>query len=195
MRRIRSLTILAFAILLATTAASAQTLDKNLTDGLKSISPLEAYDIVKTLASPEFAGRLTGHPGYTAAAEWAARKLESWGLTPISGKDRYLQPYPSPHTVIDKAEMSILLPEGKPEAGKAPAFKEMKLTPEKDFLPLLFSDSGDRTAETVFAGWGISAPDLGYDDYAGLDVKGKFVICFRGTPDGADRRFENHDQH
>ena len=194
MRRIRSLTILAFAILLATTAASAQTLDKNLKDGLKSISPPEAYDIVKTLASPEFAGRLTGHPGYTAAAEWAARKLESWGLKPISGKDRYLQPYPSPYTVIDKAEMTVFLPEGKPEPGKTPSFKEMKLVPEKDFLPLLYSDSGDRTAETVFAGWGISAPDIGYDDYAGLDVKGKFVICFRGTPD-PDKKYQIHDEH
>jgi hypothetical protein len=175
-------------------ASFAQTPDKNLQDMLKSISPSEAYDIVKTLASPEFAGRLTGHPGYTAAAQWAARKLESWGLKPVSGRDRYLQPYPSPYTVIDKAEMTILLPEGKPDAGKAPSFKEMKLVPEKDFLPLLYSDSGDRTAEMVFAGWGISAPDIGYDDYAGLDVKGKFVICFRGTPD-ADRKYQVHDEH
>ncbi|OGD15249.1 MAG: hypothetical protein A2W20_06765 [Candidatus Aminicenantes bacterium RBG_16_66_30] len=193
MVRIRPFAALALVLAIAA-AAPAQTVDKNLQAGLKVISPAEAYDIVKTLASPEYAGRLTGHPGYTAAAEWAARKLEAWGLKPISGKDRYLQPYPSPYTVVDKAEMSVLLPEGKPEAGKAPAFKEMKLTPEKDFLPLLFSDSGDRTAETVFAGWGISAPDLGYDDYAGLDVQGKFVVCFRGTPSD-DRRFQVHDEH
>jgi hypothetical protein len=183
-----------FLVLLLSTASPSQTLDKNLQDGLKSISASEAYDIVKTLASPEFAGRLTGHPGYTAAAQWAARKLDSWGLKPVSGKDRYLQPYPSPYTVIDKAEMTILLPEGKPDAGKAPSFKEMKLVPEKDFLPLLYSDSADRTAETAFAGWGISAPDIGYDDYAGLDVKGKFVICFRGTPD-ADKKYQVHDEH
>ena len=193
MLKIRPFTALFFVLLLST-ASPSQTLDKNLQDGLKSISASEAYDIVKTLASPEFAGRLTGDPGYTAAAKWAARKLESWGLKPVSGKDRYLQPYPSPYTVIDKAEMTILLPEGKPDAGKAPSYKEMKLVPEKDFLPLLYSDSADRTAETVFAGWGISAPDIGYDDYAGLDVKGKFVICFRGTPD-ADKKYQYHDEH
>jgi Peptidase family M28 len=185
----------AFTLFLCLVAVlSAQTPDRNLQAGLKAISPAEAYDIVKTLASPEYAGRLTGHPGYTAAAEWAARKLEAWGLKPLSGKDRYLQPYPSPYTVIDKAEMSILLPEGQPEAEKAPAFKEMKLQPEKDFLPLLYSASADRTAEAVFAGWGISAPDLGYDDYAGIDVRGKFVLCFRGTPDG-DRKWQVHDEH
>lgn len=193
MRRIRPLITLTLAFFLATQAAG-QTSDKNVQGGLAAISAPEAYDIVKTLASPEFAGRLTGHPGYTAAAQWAARKLESWGLRPVSGKDRYLQPYPSPYTVVDKAEMTLLLPEGKPDPAKGQAYKEMKLVPEKDFLPLLFSASGDRTAEAVFAGWGISAPEIGYDDYAGLDVKGKFVICFRGTPDG-DRKYQHYDEH
>ena len=193
MLRSRPFRALAFALCVAA-ALPAQTLDKNLQAGLKAISPAEAYDIVKTLASPEYAGRLTGHPGYTAAADWAARKFEAWGLKPISGKDRYLQPYPSPYTVIDKAEMSVFLPEGKVEAGQAPAFKEMKLAAEKDFLPLLYSASGDRTAATVFAGWGISAPDLGYDDYAGIDVRGKFALCFRGTPSD-DQKYQVHDEH
>lgn len=190
----RPAAFLAFLLLAATAVATAQTPDKNLQAGLKAISPAEAYDIVKTLASPEYAGRLTGHPGYTAAAQWAAQKLAAWGLKPVSGKEGFLQPYPSPYTVIEKAEMSVFLPEGQAEAGKERAFKEMKLAPEKDFLPLLFSASADRTAGTVFAGWGISAPDLGYDDYAGLDVGGKFVLCFRGTPDG-DRKWQAHDEH
>ncbi len=168
--------------------------DKNLRDGLASISPAETYDIVKTLARPEYAGRLTGAPGYTAAAQWAAKKLASWGLRPISGKDGYLQPYASPYTIIDKAEMTILLPEGPADPAKAPAYKEMKLVPEKDFLPLLYSASGDKTAETVFAGWGISAPEIGYDDYAGVDVKDRFVLCFRGTPDN-DPKYQRYDEH
>ncbi|MGZ5554354.1 MAG: M28 family peptidase, partial [Candidatus Aminicenantales bacterium] len=164
-------------------------------DGLASISPAETYDIVKTLARPEYAGRLTGHPGYTAAAQWAAKKLAAWGLKPISGKDGYLQPYASPYTIIDQAKMTILLPDSPADPAKAPAYKEMKLVPEKDFLPLLYSDSGDRTAETVFAGWGISAPEIGYDDYAGLEVKGKFVLCYRGTPDENDKRYQSYDEH
>ncbi|MEN6561807.1 MAG: M20/M25/M40 family metallo-hydrolase [Acidobacteriota bacterium] len=175
--------------------AAAQAPGQDLKDGLAAISPAEAYDIVKTLAGPEFAGRLTGHPGYAAAARWAAGKFAAWGLKPIPGKGGYLQPYPSPYTVVDKAEMTVFLPAGPPDPAKAPAYKEMKLVPEKDFLPLLYSDSGDRTADAVFAGWGISAPEIGYDDYAGLDVKGKFVLCFRGTPDGDDPRYQHHDEH
>ncbi|MGZ5497887.1 MAG: M28 family peptidase [Candidatus Aminicenantales bacterium] len=194
MLKIRSLGIFALVLLLAASSI-AQPPDKNLRDGLASISPAETYDIVKTLARPEYAGRLTGHPGYTAAAQWAAKKLAAWGLKPISGKDGYLQPYASPYTIIDKAEMTILLPDSPADPAKAPAYKEMKLVPEKDFLPLLYSDSGDRTAETVFAGWGISGPEIGYDDYAGLEVKGKFVLCYRGTPDENDKRYQSYDEH
>lgn len=194
MLKIRSLGIFALVLLLAASSI-AQPPDKNLRDGLASINPAETYDIVKTLARPEYAGRLTGHPGYTAAAQWAAKKLAAWGLKPISGKDGYLQPYASPYTIIDKAEMTILLPDSPADPAKAPAYKEMKLVPEKDFLPLLYSDSGDRTAETVFAGWGISAPEIGYDDYAGLEVKGKFVLCYRGTPDENDKRYQSYDEH
>lgn len=194
MPKIKTLGLAALLFLALALPSLPQTLDKNLETALKSITGLEAYDITKTLASPEFAGRLTGDAGYTAAAKWAARKLGTWGLRPIGPKEGYLQAYPSPCTIIDKAEMTILLPEGKPDPQKGPSYKEMKLVPEKDFLPLLYSDSGDRTAETVFAGWGISAPELNYDDYAGLDVKGKFVICFRGTPDN-DTKYQYHDEH
>src|SRR4030042_3145054 len=85
--------------------------------------------------------------------------------------------------------------EEKTWGAKEGTVKEGKLKPETEFLPLLFSDSGDRTADLIFAGWGICAPELGYDDYAGLDVEGRFVLCFRGTPDGSDRRYEPHDHH
>ncbi len=159
-------------------------LDKNLQPGFKVIDPIAAYNYVKKLASLEFAGRLTGHEGYTAAAKWAAEHFKRWGLKPMDDKNGYLQPYPSPYTLIDKAEMSFFIDN-----------KEVPLTVNEDFLPLLFSDNGDGRGTAVFAGWGIHAPDLGYDDYAGLDVKGKFVLCFRGTPDREDKRFLDHDHH
>ncbi|MFO7732909.1 MAG: M28 family peptidase [Candidatus Aminicenantes bacterium] len=175
---------LSFLVLALPGLALSQALDRDLEKALGSIRPMDAYEYTKTLASPQFAGRLTGHEGYTAAARWAAAKFRSWGLRSIASQEPFLQPYPSPYTIIDRAEMILLLPDGK----------EMKLAPERDFLPLLFADGGDRTAEAVFAGWGISAPEIGYDDYAGIDIKGKFVFCFRGTPDG-DRKYQHHDEH
>jgi len=184
--------ILIFSI---TVSFPLEKLDKNLEKGFSSIQPLESYYYCKTIASKEFAGRLTGHEGYSAAAKWAAKKFKEWGLKPLSQREGYLQAYPSPYTLVDQAELTLLLPEEKSDPNKEPVFKETKLEAGKDFLPLLFSDSGDNAAELVFGGWGISAPELGYDDYAGLDVKGKFILCFRGTPDEADKRYENYDQH
>jgi hypothetical protein len=174
--------------------AAAEKLTADVRSALDSIQPLEAYSYCKTLSSKKFAGRLTGHEGYTAAAKWAAAKFKEWGLKPLSRELGYLQPYPSPYVIIDRAEMTLFL-QDKSENAKETTAKEVNLEPEKEFLPLLFSDSGDRTAELIFAGWGISAPDLGYDDYAGLDVTGKFILCFRGTPDRSDRRFQPHDEH
>ncbi len=174
--------------------SAAEQLSADLRKALNSIQPMEAYSYCKMLSSEKFAGRLTGHEGYTAAARWAAAKFKEWGLRPLGGESGYLQPYPSPYVIIDQAEMTLLLEE-KSEGSKESEVKKVKLEPEKEFLPLLFSDSGDNTAEVAFAGWGISAPDLGYDDYAELDVAGKFVLCFRGTPDRADRRYEPHDHH
>ncbi len=186
--------ILGLITFLSAGPAAAEKLPADVQKAFNSIQPFDAYAITKTLASEKYAGRLTGHEGYTAAAKWAAGQFKQWGLRPFSRENGYLQPYVSPYVIVDKAEMILLLQE-KSAGAAEPAIKEIRLQPEKDFLPLLFSDSGDRTAELVFAGWGISAPELGYDDYAGVDVAGKFVLCFRGTPDSGDRRFESHDHH
>lgn len=182
-----ALTLALAGIAGAAEKTSPPKLDRDLQAAYETIKPMNGYEYTRTLASPGFAGRLTGHEGYTAAAKWAARKFGAWGLEPLSAKDGYLQAYPSPYTVVDRAEMTLFLPDGE-------AFKELKLVPERDFLPLLYTASGERTGDLVFAGWGISAPDLGYDDYAGLEVKGKFVLCFRGTPD-RDPKWQAHDEH
>ncbi|HEX2694725.1 MAG TPA: hypothetical protein VHP61_03155, partial [Acidobacteriota bacterium] len=179
---------------LAPAGTSGDELRRDVAAALKVIRPADGYEYTRVLSSKEFAGRLTGHEGYTAAARWAAGRFRAWGLKPISPKDGYLQAYPSPYTLVDKAEMVLYLA-GKPADGKEPGLVERKLVPEKEFLPLLFSDSGDRTAELVFAGWGICAPELNYDDYAGIDVRNKFVLCFRGTPDDARKEFQHYDEH
>jgi hypothetical protein len=169
--------------------------DPNVSLGLNSINAHDAYDYCRTIALPKFAGRLTGQDGYTAAAKWAATIFDQWGLKPIHEQEGFLQPYPSPYTHIENAEMRLLLLQEETESQQEAVYKDILLEPEKDFLPLLFSGSGDNSAKLVFAGWGICAPELGYDDYAGLDVDGKFVLCFRGTPDRQDDRYQKHDQH
>ncbi len=194
MKNIKIFLCLFFVSITALILSSGIT-DPNLSRGLESIKPHDVYDYCKTLALPKYSGRLTGHEGYTEAAKWTASMFKQWGLKPMNEKEGYLQAYSSPYTVIEEAEMRLLLSQMKMGSQKEESFKEIKLKPEADFLPLLFSDSGDHTAEMAFAGWGISAPDLDYDDYAGLDVRGKFVLCFRGTPDRSDERYQEHDHH
>ena len=169
-------------------SANAQVLDQNIKRGLDSIQPMDPYNYVKQMCSPEFAGRHTGHEGYTKAAKWAAQKFKEWGLKPGIKNDGYLQPFPAPYSLINKAEMTLILSESGED-------REIKLKIGDDFLPLLYSDNGDQTAQLVFVGWGVSAPELGYDDYAGLDVRGKFVLCFRGVPYRRENGFRKHDEH
>jgi hypothetical protein len=153
--------------------------------GYDAISGTAVYDYVKQMASPQFTGRLTATEGYTAFAKWAAGLFKQWGLAPLSPAAGYLMPFPTEVTTVQAAEMGVT-----PAGGSRTALRL-----GDDFLPLFYSDSGKKSGEVVFAGWCISAPELGYDDYANVSVKGKWAMCFRGTPDPADERFLDHDEH
>src|SRR4030042_5603982 len=109
--KVRSSALLFFASVLAIGALSlaADKPNPDVQRALSSIQPFEAYSYCKTLSSEKFAGRLTGHEGYTAAAKWAASKFKEWGLKPFTKEAGYLQPYPSPYVIIDKAEMTLFL--------------------------------------------------------------------------------------
>src|SRR5262249_54620388 len=56
-----------------------------------------------------------------------------------------------------------------------------------DYVTLLYCGFGEVEGEAVFVGYGISEPDRGHDDYAGLDVKGKIVVALRGAPSTGGR--------
>lgn len=163
----------------------SQELDVKLQKVFTSINPNDVYSYCKKISSEEFKGRLTGDEGYTKAAQWAADKFSEWELKKISITDGYLQSYSEPYSKIHSAEMSFILPKDD----------TLNLQTAKDFLPLGYCDRGNIQSEIVFVGWGISAPELNYDDYADVDVKGKVVMCFRGTPQTNDNSFTEHDQH
>jgi hypothetical protein len=166
---------------LAVPAAAA-----DLERAVRTITAADAYTLVERLTAPEFAGRLTGTPGYAAAAAWAAGELRAAGLAAPPGRPDYLQPFEVTLGGVESAAMT-LLPAKEGEEARA-------LELSNGFVPFLFSGSGDATAEVVFVGYGISAPELGRDDYAGLDVAGKVAMAVRGAPkDGRDWRA--HDSH
>jgi hypothetical protein len=127
------------------------------------------------IASDALEGRMSLQPGDQAAVHWIAEQFKAAGLTPPAtsedGQPSFLQPVPLIEYRPDREKTSITLTRaGKPIVWKAPAV----LGGYKHAL--------DVTAPVVFAGFGITAPELGYDDYKGLDAQGKVVLVFDHEP-------------
>ncbi|QOV90092.1 M20/M25/M40 family metallo-hydrolase [Humisphaera borealis] len=138
-------------------------------------------DIRKTLgflASPALEGRGSGTAGIDIASGFIAAKFQELGLVPPPGWDNYFQPFTmTTSTTVDPAT-TLAAGEGvnwaKDLGGK------LELT--KQFQPLSFSTEGKFDAPVVFVGYGVVDAKYGYDDYAGIDVKGKVVLAMRFEP-------------
>jgi|WetSurMetagenome_2_1015567.scaffolds.fasta_scaffold00007_24 hypothetical protein len=141
------------------------------------ITSEEMMTWMEKLCSPAFNGRLSGTPEYIASAEWVAGRLKEWGIAPGGDKGTYFQWFDQPYNVLNETgslSLKITLSDG------SSIFKKY-LYPD-DFYPGMNSGSGEITAEVVFAGYGVSAPELGYDDYSNIDVRGKIVLVNRDVP-------------
>ena len=152
---------------------------------LDSITAGEIFEIEKALVSPDMEGRLAGTEGYNRSARWAADRFREWGLKPAYASD-FFQPFTVAYNEMRETALSLVLPgaEGKAEVRVLQIYK--------DFCPTLYSGFGEKEAEVVFAGFGISAAELGWDDYAGLDVTGKIVAFMGGTPRVAGKDFSRY---
>ncbi len=120
-------------------------------------------------------GRGTGTTSYEIAARYVATQLEASGLHPAGLNGTWYQPVPLRKSVADDGKSSLLL---LTKSG------EQTLVPLKDYV---FYGDLNRTdtsleAPTVFVGFGVTAPEHSYDDYAGADVKGKIVVVLDGAP-------------
>ncbi|HEY2686714.1 MAG TPA: M28 family metallopeptidase [Steroidobacteraceae bacterium] len=148
-------------------------------DGAKWAEHITAASIradMRFLADDLLEGRGTGSRGHLIAAHYLASQFEGMGLEPAGDNGSYFQDVPIRSMKLDEEASSGSLTEN----GKTVALKL-----REDFL--LSPDPGRRRVEVeapvVFAGYGITAPSQGYDDYQGLDVKGKIVALLFGAPD------------
>jgi Peptidase family M28/PDZ domain/PA domain len=138
---------------------------------------------VTFLAADARDGRAPGTQGIEAAADYVADVFKRAGLKPAPGANGYFQPFSisgSP-TLRNGQQLSLTGPEGKVVKG------ELKT----DFSPLAIGVGATLDhVPIVFAGYGITAKDaalkLDYDDYAGIDVKGKAVLLIRREPQQAN---------
>ncbi len=124
---------------------------------------------VAWLADDARDGRGVGTPGIVAARDWLVERFRALGLEPAGEEGSYLQAFEVP-VAVEVEEGTALAIGGAAVAADA-------------FVPAGFSASGSAAGPVVAAGYGLVDPDLGIDDYAGLDVAGKVVAVKRFTPD------------
>ncbi len=149
---------------------------------------------VEFLSSSAMKGRGAGTPELDRAAAYIANHFKEAGLQPAGDAGSYFQKL----AVTTGAKMGA---DNRLEVTRNRGVE--KLETGADYIPINFSGSGEVSGPVVFAGYGISADELGYDDYAHFDVKDKIVIVLRYEPDffeegqqrgrnGRQRRFTRH---
>ncbi len=146
---------------------------KNPPFGEEAIKADWLFERIRTLASPEMEGRASGTPAGARAAAYITEEFRKIGLQPLGDHGEYLQAFEvSTGIKLGKDNRLMLeLPQTQKiyEAGFA-------------FNPFGSSDEGRLSGDVVFAGYGITAPELHYDDYGGLDVQGKVVLVMTHEP-------------
>ena len=125
------------------------------------------------LASDELKGRGNDRPELDQAADYIADWFRRYGLAPGGDKSTYFHEFEA-RTEVELGPATAVtaeLPEGT-----------VQLSLGTDCIPL-FSGPSPVWAPLAFAGFGISAPDIGYDDYAGFDATGKIVAVYQHEPE------------
>jgi Peptidase family M28/PDZ domain/PA domain len=148
-----------------------------------SAAPHRYLDDIKALTTPAMEGRGNGTKGLTRARHLIEKRYKSLGLEPAGVNGSYLQPF----SLITGAQLK-----GKNEFAVMTGGKKRELKVKQDFVPFSFSSSGSAQGKVVFAGYGATAEEFQYDDYAGIDVKDKIVVVLRYEPPQFATKEGNH---
>jgi hypothetical protein len=173
------------------------------------LSPQDAIDAgayradVGFLASDILEGRKAGERGARVAGDYLASRMQQIGLAPLgdptsAGGRSYLQEFLMGIRDLDAGSLEIR-DRAAPETNAASQTTEALAMPA-DFVPIVGSAEGSFAGEAVFVGYGITAPECAWDDYAGVDAKGKVAIALRHEPFANDdssnvwlgKRFTRH---
>ncbi|MEQ9398499.1 MAG: M28 family peptidase [Longimicrobiales bacterium] len=128
---------------------------------------------MRRLAANEFMGRGPGHPGGDMAAEYIADAFRAAGLAPVDGS--YFQPVPMiGSTTASNASLRFSGPDGSVDPTYLDDFVLNPGDPE--------ATSVDGSAEVVFVGYGIDAPEANWNDFGGTDVAGKVLLVLVNDP-------------
>ncbi len=153
----------------------------------QAIDPERLRVHVKTLSSDKFEGRGPGQPGGELATQYIADAFRSYGLVPAGDHGTFTQQVPLVGVTPVAAETQFRLVPLAGSRTKAP----VTLKFGSDFVVnnQTHTTSAHLDAPIVFVGHGIVAPEYGWDDYAGVDVKGKVVLIVVNEPPSTDVNF------
>ena len=154
-------------LLVASSAMASEVSDRQLQNRLRAH--------IEFLADDLMLGRQPGSDGYNIAANYVASQYRQMGLVPVGGGETYFQQVPLRRAFLESGSAEIVFSRGD---------KKTPLVFVEDFYmgPSLVRTSSELEAGMVFVGYGIDAPELAHNDYAGIDVTGKVVVSFSGQP-------------
>ena len=143
-----------------------------------TITPGDLLRHVRELSSDAYGGRFPGTPGEDKSVAYVISQIKAIGLQPGSPSGGFVQKVP---LYGSRSRGTITITAGR---------KEVSLSPAQDFV--LWSTFPEnrieiRDSDLVFVGYGVVAAEYTWDDYAGIDVKGKTVMVLTGDPPVADR--------
>jgi len=136
----------------------------------KGTDPLALSEAVKTLASPAFEGRGPGTPGEEKTVTWLVERFKALGLEPGGENGSFIQKVPMIRTRITGGTMGF----GDMAAVQGKTISVTTVHPPERIAI---------DAPMVFVGYGVHAPEAGWDDYKGVDLKGKVAIYLINDPD------------
>ncbi len=168
----------AFALLLACSESrppqhNVTTQSAALQPALESFSSEDLLKHARVLASDEFEGRFPGTKGEELTVNYLVEQFQKLKLKPGNPDGTYVQKVP------------LVGITGESQASFASAGKRLDLRPKTDYVALtrrLVSEVQVDSSEVVFVGYGVVAPEYGWDDYKGVDVRGKTIVMLVNDP-------------
>jgi len=139
-----------------------------------------AWSYIKEMANDSMRGRKSGQPGGVMGEEYVASKFREWDLEPAGENGTFFQTFTIEHRNTEEGVTFEVITDKR----------RREFYYGDDWRVQRYSGSGHFTAELVFAGYGIFAPEKGYNDYENIEVKDKLVLLTPGVPKKLEKKLD-----
>ncbi len=170
----RTIRLLCAASLLIISSCS----DSKLQEAAELITETSLMSHIRTLSSDAFMGRGTGTEGEQMTVDYLVSQFEEMGAEPGAEDGSYVQPFPLLGQKTKNARLSITRPSGGSTINRFNYFEDFVAWPADESEKVNISNE-----ELVYVGYGIQAPEENWDDFKGVDVKGKVIVIKNNDPE------------